>query len=174
MLLSIVLLALATGVTQPGDTVRSATGTVWIEGRSNVASWSCRATKFDAWVDSTHVGVRVAVRDLKCGNRKMDQDLYAALKASDPKSPSWIVAQFAAHSGESEGRVEVAGIERVVTARIATELTAEGILRASGALPLLMTDFGVKPPVGLFGLIRSKNEITVKFELVMRASESGS
>jgi hypothetical protein len=30
-----------------------------------------------------------------------------------------------------------------------------------------MTDFGVKPPVGLFGLIRSKNEVTVKFELLI-------
>jgi hypothetical protein len=154
----------------PADTVRidaAAGSRVWIEGGSNIADWSCTATKFEARVDSTHIAVRVAVRDLKCGNRRMDHDLYSALKASDADAPSWIFAYFAADAGESRGTIEVAGIERVVNARIETSTMPEGGVRARGSIPLLMTDFGVKPPVGLFGLIRSKNAVTVKFDLLI-------
>jgi hypothetical protein len=43
-------------------------------------------------------------------------------------------------------------------------------MKASGAIPLLMTDFGITPPTGLFGLIRSRNEITVRFELMVSAN----
>jgi len=38
-------------------------------------------------------------------------------------------------------------------------------IRAEGALPLLMTDFGVKPPTALLGTLRTANKITVKFSL---------
>lgn len=164
-----ILIALSSGVFAQREPARSDAGAsrVWIEGGSNVADWSCKATKFDARVDSTHVTVRVAVRDLKCGNPKMDHDLYAALKASDPASPSWIVAEFGAKVGEAEGTIQVAGNERSVTAQITTEKAADGTMRARGSVPILMTDFGVKPPVGLFGLIRAKNAVVVKFDLVI-------
>src|SRR3954470_19050366 len=89
------------------DTVRVDIGhgsQVWIEGSSNVADWRCRAVAFTAQVeltqDPTHeqdlaaalrtINVRVAVRDLKCGNRKMEHDLYAALNASDPSQSAYI------------------------------------------------------------------------------------
>jgi hypothetical protein len=172
-MLSLLMFAFATAAAQ-ADTGRAAgnsTSRVWIEGESNVADWSCKAQRFDAKVDSGKVLVRLSVRDLKCGNRKMDHDLYQALKASDPNSPSAIVAVFEAvpeaTAAETPGTLEVVGIERSVTAQIITERSADGAVTARGAVPLLMTDFGVKPPVGLFGLIRSKNKVVVRFELVI-------
>src|SRR6185436_6402549 len=85
------VVALHTG---PADS----TNRVWIEGGSNIADWSCKAVAFQATVDSaiSRVSVRVSVRDLKCGNRKMDHDLYSALKATDPANPSYIIASFEA------------------------------------------------------------------------------
>lgn len=177
---------------QSRDTVRvdvSRGGQVSIEGSSNVTDWRCRATTFEASIELTpgtpsidaaiatglrSIDVRVLVRDLKCGNRKMEHDLYAALKASDPAQPSYILARFdvlkdgaGVDSIETRGAVTVAGVERAVTVPVSTVRGADGTLRARGAVSLLMTDFGVKPPVGLFGLIRSKNEVTVRFDLVV-------
>ena len=190
-MLSVVLLSVA-GLAvhaQPRDTVRidvDRGSRVWIEGGSNVHDWSCRASAFDARVELQAVeteqdgatGIRkvtvsLSARDLKCGNRRMESDLYAALKANDPAQPSYIVATFEASPGERAGVIEtqgtllVAGVERAIATRISTERLANGSIKASGSVPLLMTDFGVKPPVGLFGLIRSKNEVTVKFALVV-------
>lgn len=165
---------------------------LWIEGGSNFRDWSCKAATFEAHVDldSTltsvgesavgaekvrRIGVKVAVRDLKCGNRHMESDLYHALKADDPATPSYIIGVFdalrAPDKGEShvdtEGTIAVAGVEKGVRLRVSMERLADGSVVARGSAPLLMTDFGVKPPTGLLGLIRSYNAITVKFEVVI-------
>lgn len=162
---------------------------LWIEGGSNVHDWSCKASTFEARTDVDasredspgagdpikRVSVKVAVRDLKCGNGKMERNLYTALKADDPSTPSYIIGIFNAVPGsttrdssvQTEGTITVAGVEKGVRVRIIIEHLADGTITAHGAVPLLMTDFGVTPPTGLFGLIRSHNEIVVKFELVV-------
>jgi polyisoprenoid-binding protein YceI len=155
---------------------------VWIEGSSNVHDWSCRAEAFEASVDVDpkreerngtairRVNVRLNARDLKCGNRKMEHDLYATLRANDKANPSYIVADFQPVPGSTnatQGNVAVVGVERPVTIQINIERMPDGTMKASGAIPLLMTDFGITPPTGLFGLIRSRNEITVKFDLIV-------
>jgi hypothetical protein len=45
--------------------------------------------------------------------------------------------------------------------------SSDGGVRAEGTLPLLMTDFGVKPPTALLGTLRTDNKFTVKFSLVV-------
>jgi polyisoprenoid-binding protein YceI len=151
--------------------IRPDASRVWIEGSSNVADWACRATKFDARIDRGQVSVRVETRDLRCGNRKMDHDLYAALGASDPAAQSYILALFESRSdlpaGRTAGRLSVAGVERQVAAEVVADQRPDGSWHAVGSVPLRMTDFGVSPPVGLFGLIRSRNEVVVKFDLVI-------
>lgn len=173
---------------QPPDTMRVDVGrgsTVWIEGSSNVVDWRCEATKVDAGaevvpltriVDAASlraIHIKVAVRDLKCGNRRMERDLYSALRASDPNTPAFIVGRFAilgdAVTGSAlttAGALTVAGVERSVSIPVSAERGADGVLRARGSVDLLMTDFGVKPPVGLLGLIRSRNEVRVRFDLL--------
>jgi hypothetical protein len=175
---------------QPRDTVRVDVGhgsQVWIEGSSNVTDWRCKAMAFDARVELLPtsdreditaalraINVSVAVRDLKCGNRKMEHDLYAALRATDPTTPAYIRGRFDViadsvngNNLSTRGPLVVAGIERTVNVPVVTNLETDGAIRARGAVRMLMTDFGIKPPVGLFGLIRSRNEITVKFDLMV-------
>src|SRR5687768_9552167 len=113
-------LALALGhpsPAQPRDTVRvdSSRGSrVWIEGSSNVTDWRCQAASFEARVEVgpdgpgetgglKAINVRVAVRDLKCGNRKMEHDLYAALGAGDRDRPSFIHGRFEVLPDSSSG-----------------------------------------------------------------------
>jgi polyisoprenoid-binding protein YceI len=183
----------ASSLAQPRDSIRadaSPGSRVWIEGSSNVTDWACKATTFEARVELDpsaaqpdvpvvdrirRVSVKVSARDLKCGNRKMERDLYSALKANDPANPSYIVAGFnsVARTGaddiETQGLLTVVGVDKYIDARITTERLPDGTVKARGSVPLRMTDFGVKPPVGLFGLIRSKDEFVVKFELVIGA-----
>jgi hypothetical protein len=165
---------------------------LWIEGGSNVHDWSCKARSFEAHVvvDSDHVSsdnaslgaehvkrvsVNVPVRNLTCGNGRMERDLYHALKAEDPAKPSFIIGVFdalrAPEQGvsyiDTEGTITVAGVQKGTRLRITMERRDDGSVAAHGSVPLLMTDFGVAPPTGLFGLIRSHNEIVVKFEVVV-------
>ena len=159
---------------------------LWIEGTSNVHNWKC-----DASIDVDQaflttpmapsptllrkVQVKVPVRNLKCGHGGMDNNLYKALKADDTSEISYIMATFDVVPGavsdsftvKTVGALTVAGTERTVNMDVTASRLADGSVRAEGALPLLMTDFGVKPPRALLGTLRTDNKITVKFSLLV-------
>jgi hypothetical protein len=109
----------------------------------------------------------------------MESDLCRALKADDASVSSDIVGVFNALRAETQpttlhtqGTITVAGVAKDVRVRIAVEHLADGTVKARGSVPLLMTDFGVTPPTALLGLVRSHNEVVVKFELII-ANTSG-
>jgi len=163
---------------------------LWIEGGSNLHDWSCKASSIDAaievdesFVKTTTVAstslkkvqVKVPVRNLKCGNGKMDNNLYKALKADDAPEISYILATFDVVPGAAKdsftvkavGALTVAGTEKTVNMDVTAARLPDGGVRAEGALALLMTDFGVKPPTALLGTLRTDNKITVKFSLLV-------
>ena len=163
---------------------------LWIEGGSNLHDWSCKASAIDASIDVDEaflktptpsptllkkVQVKVPVRNLKCGYGGMDNNLYKALKADDTPEISYILATFDVVAGTTSdsftvktvGALTVAGTERTVNMDVTASRLADGTVRAEGTLPLLMTDFGVKPPRALLGTLRTDNEITVKFSLLV-------
>ena len=163
---------------------------LWIEGGSNLHDWSCKASSIEAaievdesFVKTTTVAstslkkvqVKVPVRNLKCGNGKMDNNLYKALKADDAPEISYILATFDVVPGAEKdsftvkavGALTVAGTEKTVNMDVTAARLPDGGVRAEGALPLLMTDFGVKPPTALLGTLRTDNKITVKFSLLV-------
>jgi polyisoprenoid-binding protein YceI len=190
-------LALASLFTVAGSmhaqSVRLAVGAdskLWIEGGSNLHDWSCKASSIDATIDVDgaflrqpaasptllkKVEVKVPVRNLKCGNGKMDNNLYKALKADDTPEISYILATFDVVPGASAdsftvktvGALKIAGTEKSVNMDVTASRLPDGAIRAEGALPLLMTDFGVKPPTALLGTLRTDNKITVKFSLLV-------
>jgi polyisoprenoid-binding protein YceI len=181
-------LLLATGAAhaqQPGRLAVLDASRLWIEGSTNMGGWRCNARTFDAVVATAssapssrlqRIDVTVVVRALKCGNPMMDRDLYAALGAGDRRDSSRITGRFdvVAQAAEvdtllqSRGSLSVAGVERSVTMAIRTERRADGSLRATGSLPVKMTDFGVTPPTPVLGVVRTRDEIVVRFDLVLR------
>ena len=160
---------------------------LWIEGGSNLHGWSCKASSIDAIIDvdeafltSTSptllkkVQVKVPVRNLKCGHGGMDNNLYKALKADAVPDISYILGTFDVVAGardsftvKSVGTLKVAGTEKTVNMDVTASKLADGSVRAEGELPLLMTDFGVKPPTAMFGTLRTDNKIIVKFSLLV-------
>jgi polyisoprenoid-binding protein YceI len=163
---------------------------LWIEGGSNLHDWSCKASSIDATieVDETFlkssapaagmlrkVLVKVPVRSLKCGHGGMDNNLYKALKANDTPEITYSLGTLdlvPAVSPDSftlktVGSLTVAGTEKTVNMDVRAARLPDGGLRAEGELPIVMTDFGVKPPTAMFGTLRTDNKITVKFSLLV-------
>jgi hypothetical protein len=68
------------------------------------------------------------------------------------------------------GMLTVAGVEREVTLDIKV-VPAGTSLMLEGRTDLLMTDFGVVPPRGLLGLLKTDPVIHVRFYLVVTAAE---
>ena len=65
------------------------------------------------------------------------------------------------------GEVTVAGKTAKVEIPIVGERKEGGAMTGEGTVKLLMTDFGIKPPVALLGTLRTKNEIEIKFQVLL-------
>ena len=165
------------------------TSKLWIEGTSNVHAWKCEASPLDAAIDIDALGpqfaaavpkalkkvtVKVPVKSLKCGHGKMDDNLYKALNADKNSEISYVMTGFESVAGEGNaftlkttGTLTIAGTEKTVAMDVAGLRLADGTVKATGALAVKMTTFGVKPPSAMFGTIKTGDEVTVKFELVV-------
>jgi hypothetical protein len=161
---------------------------LWLEGSSNVRDWTCLAKTIDATlqVDTANEGdrqgrssrsvrgvsVKVPVRTLKCGDRHMEANMYRALKAPAPPGTSFIIAEFSDIPGGMTqsttviiGRMTVAGVERPVRMTVSMDELPDGTRKATGSVPIRMTDFGITPPRPWMGILRAKNEVLVRFEI---------
>jgi len=70
----------------------------------------------------------------------------------------------------AKGMLTVAGVEREVTFNLHV-LRADRSLLVDGSTDLLMTDFGVKPPKGLLGMLKTDPWIHVRFYLVVTVED---
>lgn len=128
--------------------------------------------------------LRLPVSGLRCGNRQMERDMYRALDATTHP-----VIEF--RSGEMIGGVEhdidsgtyrarfrglltLAGERRNVEIDVTAERTGQNRFRLRAALPLRMTDFGITPPTALKGVIRARNELTVRFDVILEPAGNDS
>jgi polyisoprenoid-binding protein YceI len=165
---------------------------LWLEGGSNVHDWSCKAQTVDVAIDVAAeyvtkkdladvskllktVQVKVPVASIKCGKDGMDKNLYKALKQESAPTITYVMSRFDVVAGDTkdaftvkaQGKLTVAGVEKPVTMDVKAIRLANGSVKATGTLPMLMTDFGIKPPTAMLGAMKTKNELSVKFDLVV-------
>ena len=160
-----------------------------IEGTSNLHGWACRTQDINATLELDagaaadisaappralkRVEVKVPVKSLKCGHGAMDDNLYKALNADATPSISYIMATFDAVPGETKdsfslkavGKLTISGTERPITMEVKATRLADGTVKATGTVPVKMTDFGIKPPTAIFGRLKTGDEVKVSFEL---------
>lgn len=165
---------------------------VTLAGNSNVHEWSCKSSDFQATIelDSTYatrpltsvakpitkVAVTIPVKSLKCGSGKMDNNMYKALKAGEFPEIRYALQTYEVNSAlttattfaaKTVGELTIAGQTKLVEIPITAERKGSGSMVGQGTLKLLMTDFGIKPPVALLGTLRTKNEIEVTFNVLL-------
>lgn len=165
-------------------------------GRSNINSWSCATSTFDATiaVDSSarhdtdpalarrtiRLTVRVPVRSLNCGRKRMNEDMYRALKADEFPDINYVLDTYVVDSARaasdsvtvrSVGELTVAGTTKMIEFRVRAARDTGGGLRGQAIGHLLMTGFGIKPPTALLGTIRVKNGLTVRVEILVARTD---
>ena len=160
---------------------------VWIEGTSTIHDWTCKATTLDAAIEVDaaavqlaaappkmlkRVEVKVPVKSLKCGHGGMDDNLYKALKADADSQISYIMASFEPSDESANeftlrtvGTLQIAGKTNTISMDVAAVRLPDGSVKATGTVPIKMTDYGIKPPTAIFGRIKAGDNVKVKFEL---------
>jgi hypothetical protein len=129
--------------------------------------------------------VRVSVASFRGESAGMDRDMQAALNEKEYpdiafvlKSVQGVRENGAGPGGQSTfdvqvlGELSVAGVARETTTDAIIYRDSRGQIVVHAEQRLRMSDFGVKPPIALFGLISAGDEMSVVFDLDF-VSEAG-
>jgi len=187
--LSIIATTLA--VLLPGVAhAQAPTGALAISGSSTVRDWTCRETQFSAAHDSagqaapaagSGVSLTFPVGAIDCGDAGMNDQLRQALKASRYPTitfglPASEVARALAAGPvpvRVSGELTIAGETRPVQTDVTVRPAPGEGLQVQGEQSLRMTDFGVKPPVLMLGLLKVRDLVHVAFDVVVQAATLG-
>lgn len=170
----------------------NAASNVTLAGRSNVHDWACKSSTMDATIalksgyetqsfaeiakPITTVAVSIPVQSLKCGKGKMDDNMYKALHAKEFPDIKYVLESYDVNKAlttqdslvaRTVGQLTVAGKTNRVEIPITAVRITGGSMKAEGTIRILMTDFGIKPPVALLGTMRTRNEIQVTFHVLL-------
>lgn len=160
---------------------------LWLEGDSTLHPYKCEATTLNAafaWkavapgssleaalaLIPASLTIRIPVAGLKSAHGGLDKNLRKALKADKHPDIVFLMADYQVDRSSgaaqvvAQGKLTIAGVERAESIR-ATLRERDGALTLDGEQPLLMTDFGVKPPTALLGTIKAENRVVVRFHL---------
>jgi polyisoprenoid-binding protein YceI len=160
-----------------------------ISGTSNVHDFHCKTNKINAYIDVdpgytkdltkvarpiASVQVNIAVKSLSCGNKKMDENMYATLKADQNQLIKYRLSGYDILNGsatgfaaKTNGTLTILGKDKTVAMKVDATRLAEGKATAEGEETLLMSDFGITPPSFMFGTMRVGNEVKVRFNLTV-------
>lgn len=152
-----------------------ANGKLIIKGTSTLHDWESIVEEFSVKADIEKGGMSVnsiadivmttPVKSIKSGKGIMDRKTYDGLK--EENFPTII---FKGQSKEIKeniitviGDMTIAGVTKQIA--ITTTLSANGNdLSFIGSKDLLMSDFGISPPVAVFGTIKTGDQITIEFK----------
>jgi hypothetical protein len=125
----------------------------------------------------------IPVTTFRCGNWIMESDMRNALKADRHPNVAFTFRELRGgveHDLDSglyhatiAGELTLAGMTRSIDVKISAQRLSRSSFRVHAVLPLRMTDFGITPPSALFGAIRARNSLTVRFDLILNVAQPG-
>jgi len=173
---------------------------VWLTGNSTVHAYHSNATKVGLTFQSaelpaaaspaeameqlirgrgvTGLELTLAVAGMRSGKDGLDKNMSKALLAEKHPEIRFTMTGYEVAAGEAgamkidaRGKLRVAGVEREIRIPVAAKREGDG-LRLTGEVPLLMTQFGIKPPTMMMGAIKTSDEIVIHFDLVVGAGSA--
>jgi len=163
---------------------------LWVEGTSTVRSFSCQAGEVKATVEASgsnavarlmtgdkavqSVSVVMPSEKLDCGNGTMNEHMRKAIKAEESPTIAFRVTSYDLAkeangvSGSLTGTLSLGGETKTITVP-ATGAMTDGALHVTGAYDLSMADYKLTPPSLMFGRIKVRDKVTVKFDLLLKS-----
>ena len=121
--------------------------------------------------------VAVPVAALKSGESGLDKNMQKALKQDTAPIIRFTLVDYKAEEAKdgsllvkAHGRLSIAGVEKDTVVE-ATCRFGPGGVEVTGAKDVLMSDYGIKPPVMMLGTIKTADKVVVRFALKLKASE---
>jgi len=114
--------------------------------------------------------VAIPAAQLTSPKEGLDKNMHKALKVQEHPDITFrltaIEPAAAAGALQARGVLRIAGVERHVVLNLTAE-RHDATLTVKGTLDLLMTDYGIKPPTAMLGMLKTDPKVTVTFETVL-------
>ncbi|MDX1530251.1 MAG: YceI family protein [Rhodothermales bacterium] len=157
---------------------------VWVTGTSTLHDWECEAEQLAGTLAAdpggaalgslSELSVVVPVQAIECGNGTMNGKLRDAfdVRANPTIRFDLASAEVVPGSGDrftvrATGRLTMAGAVRPVTLEADGQALASGRYRFTGAVPLEMTAFGMKPPTAMLGTLKTGDRVVVHYDVTV-------
>ena len=119
--------------------------------------------------------VAIPAATLTSPREGLDKNMHKALLVKEHQDITFRLLRLEPRAAAPDalravGVLKVAGVEREVTFDITAERKGSA-LSVQGQTQLLMTDFGIKPPTAMLGMLKTDPKVSVAFEVLL---ESGS
>ncbi len=153
-----------------------------INGTSNVSNFECNyknrissdtlshSITFSDSLIVTGDTIQLSSDAFDCGKKPINKDLRKTLKAKDyPFLELELTSIEIADEVPFQAllSVTIAGIQRTETVTITEFSTEESGISFKGEGDILLTDFDLKPPRALFGLIKVDDRVDIHFDLML-------
>lgn len=152
-----------------------------INGTSNVNDFECvyeeelesdtlshQVEVTEAFANIQGDRLELVVESFDCGKRGINRDFRNTLKSKEHPNIHIEVLQVSAINGipdKASVSIELAGITNIYDVQLKDVSLEDGSIRVFGEQNLKMSDFGLKPPTALFGLIKVRDRLKISFTL---------
>ena len=114
--------------------------------------------------------VAIPAAQLSSPKEGLDKNMHKALKVQEHPEITFRLTAVEPGAGpaalKARGVLRIAGVEREVVLNLQTE-RRDAALTVKGKLDLLMTDYGIKPPTAMLGMLKTDPKVTVTIETIL-------
>jgi polyisoprenoid-binding protein YceI len=112
--------------------------------------------------------ISIPAASLKSEKEGLDKNMYKALKVKEQPDITFSLTRMEGAPGalSAIGTLRIAGVEREVTLPLKTVRKGDK-LAVTGALDVLMTDYGIAPPKAMMGMVKADPKIKITFEVLL-------
>jgi polyisoprenoid-binding protein YceI len=155
-----------------------------LSGTSTFHNWSMNAPAFTSQAQfiikpgSTQItavkalSFSLMVANLKSGESGLDNNAYKALKSDQYKTITYTLNSAAIVSVKGNktmvkttGNLTISGVTKQVTMNVGCTINKDGSITCTGSDDLKMTDYNVKPPSFMLGVMKTGDAITLDFTI---------
>ena len=168
-----------TGITQAQSfRINPKTSTMTIFGTTNVHDFKTKVEqiKGELVVDNSKkiqtLNVEVPVRSIKSGEKGMDNKTYEAFNDKKYPTISFQLVDVSSLQIKGDditatvtGNLTMAGTTKRISFKTSGKNTRPGAYEFKGSIPLKMTDYKMKPPTAMLGVMKVGDAITLKYDI---------
>lgn len=179
LIASIILVGSSSATTAQTLKINAQSSSMTILGTTNVHNFQSKVSQIsgDLVINGKKVQslkVDVLVKSIKSNEKLMDKKTYEAFDAEKHPTITFQLTDAVIQKATAEdidvvltGNLTMAGVSKKITFNTTGKALKAGTFQFTGSVGLKMTDFKMKPPTAMLGMMKVGDAITLKFSIVL-------